>query len=736
MEEIVELRRQLEEERHRREAAETQRKEEQRRREVAEEAARDALPNTINGYLQDCHELWRAVRAVTDLSLTTQGDTTRPAGRKYPKRIIPWEDNFITRQRRVWERLSDSLSFGSSRVFPSSHQMQYVRSTLDPISSESGLRYVGRDIVENAVQKLVKEVSQDADLQVRLNLQGTISFESHTNLGSSRDETIEKAMSHVSLQPSGITGKGRGTRAAGQGRGQGGRADQFCIYRLTNEKRSPVVAIEYKAPHKLTQEIIVTGLTGEIVPDCDVINHDDDSAEYLAKWLMAAVVTQCFSYMIHHGLHDGYIFTGEVIIFLHIPDDPTIVYYHTCIPSLDVSQEDDDRLHRTAVAQIFAFILHAMATDLPPQTWHDAAAKLDTWAIEYVDILKKIPETARKPGVSPSPSAYKPRRWKEVERSPILTRARCVAGNADSNNQYRGDRNDDRGDLDPPSPTPPPQPNATRSSQRQVSKRTNKGSGTQSNSDDVGYRASIHEQPFCTHNCLLGLIRGENLDPTCPNIGSHQEKHIPREDFLHLIRAQLATDRGSNADCMPLHVKGSRGALFKIRLSSHGYTFVAKGMEEHNQKHLRNESRVYKHLSDLQGTYIPACMGELLLQLPYYYSGGEYTRMLLLSWAGRPLCEYVRSDNWPLFMQKATEAVRAFHQRHVLHGDAELRNLVYDKVEGRLMVVDLERATIRKPLGNISSNRKRKRGFQKNNAGDSYLREVCSLRGCMSRSVR
>lgn len=208
----------------------------------------------------------------------------------------------------------------------------------------------------------------------------------------------------------------------------------------------------------------------------------------------------------------------------------------------------------------------------------------------------------------------------------------------------------------------------------------------------------------------------------CLNVETHQKKHITRDTFIHLLRAQLAADRGSDADCTPLHVKGLRGVIFKIRLSSHRYTFVAKGMEEHNRKHLRNEGRVYKRLSDLQGTYIPVCMGELSLRLPYHYSGGKYTQKLLLGWGGRPLWDYIRLDTRSSLIQKATRALGQFHQRIVLHGDTELWNLVYDKVEDRLMVVNLERATIRKPLGKLSSNRNRnrKRGLEKSVADDTY----------------
>ena len=84
-------------------------------------------------------------------------------------------------------------------------------------------------------------------------------------------------------------------------------------------------------------------------------------------------------------------------------------------------------------------------------------------------------------------------------------------------------------------------------------------------------------------------------------------------------------------------MKGSRGALFKIRLSSHGYTLVAKGMEKAQRKHLVQESKVYDHLRPIQGSCIPVSLGVVNLELPYYYDAGIYFSMLFLSWAGRSL---------------------------------------------------------------------------------------------------
>ncbi|KAF2453055.1 hypothetical protein BDY21DRAFT_388289 [Lineolata rhizophorae] len=504
----------------------------------------------------------QAERAVLPTTLTgTRGDTTRPTGRLYPKRIIPWE-GFATRQRTIWEKLSNS-SFSSSRVFPSPHQLDYVRSMLAPVGCEASLRHVARSVVQDAVKKLVREVYHDPALQVQLNLRGIVTFES---------QFIEEGPVR-------------------------------CVYQQADGQN---------------------GLTGEILPD-DIINCDDESVEYLSKRLMAAVVTQCFSYMIRHGLQDGYIFTGEAVIFLHIPEDPTTVYYHICIPSLDVSEDDDDRLYRTALAQVFAFTLHALATDPPPQAWFDATAGLKTWAVEYVDILKKIPKTKRKPGQLPS--SYKTEKWEESACAPIPTPARCAQA------AETGPRHNDALDAES--------------------------------------QVSIKERPFCTHKCLLGLLYGSTLDPACPNMASHRKEHLPQDQFLHLIRTQLATDRGSDADCYPLYLKGSRGALFKVRLSSHGYTLIAKGMESH-QEHLNHERNMYTHALKVQGACIPVCVGKTSLLRPYYHSGGKYMHMLFLSWAGKPLFKYISPDNRSFYKRKAARALQGLHQQNVIHGDAAL----------------------------------------------------------------
>ncbi|GKU14031.1 unnamed protein product, partial [Fusarium langsethiae] len=368
MEELERLRKQLEEE--------------QRRREAAEKRASASQPLSLNSYLETCHTLRLAIDIVTDRSLTTQGDTTNPTGRFYPRRIVPW-DAFPTEQEKVWADLAFSPSFAAQSSFPSRHQLEYVESLLHPISSEIDLRNSERDVVENAVQKLVDATYADLTLRTHLGLNGTLTFESHTNLGIT-DVSLSESMDQVSLssRPSARTSRRR------KARGKGNRADQFCISRTSDGQRFPAVAIEYKAPHKLSCDEVVTGLVGEIQPDRDVINQEGEGFEFEARRLTTAVITQLFSYMIGKGTQYGYVCTGETYIFLHIPRDPSCVYYSVCIPSLDVEDDDENRLHRTAVAQVYAFVLQAIRSPLPSQAWHNAADQLDTWAVEYDDVLR------------------------------------------------------------------------------------------------------------------------------------------------------------------------------------------------------------------------------------------------------------------------------------------------------------------------------------------------------------
>ncbi|KAI0436899.1 hypothetical protein F4803DRAFT_556560 [Xylaria telfairii] len=256
------------------------------------------------------------------------------------------------------------------------HQLDYVASLIHPISSETGLRYFERDTAENAIQRLVDEAHNDKQLRVRLSTQGSVTFESYTSRAGKVDAVSESV-------------------------------DQSCIYRRSDGQNVPAPSIEYKAPHKLTRDEVVSGLREEIQPERDVINKGGKGFAFASRRLTAAVVTQLFSYMVDNGIQYGYVCTGETFIFLHIPDNPSIVYYSVCIPNQDV----------------------ALRSPPPSKAWYDRADGLDIWPIDFEDVLRDIPENERK---VPRKSPYRAQRWKGFTRSPIKTRSRCRPENSNA----------------------------------------------------------------------------------------------------------------------------------------------------------------------------------------------------------------------------------------------------------------------------------------------------------------
>ncbi|KAI1007270.1 hypothetical protein K3495_g953 [Podosphaera aphanis] len=108
-----------------------------------------------------------------------------------------------------------------------------------------------------------------------------------------------------------------------------------------------------------------------------------------------------FSFMVMAGLEYGCIWTGEAIIFLQVPEDPRTVFYHLSIPKENVRESTDwseesgtsNRLHLTAVGMMLAFTLQATMTPPRSNSWRlKAMRQLRTWNLDYMDLLKSMPE--------------------------------------------------------------------------------------------------------------------------------------------------------------------------------------------------------------------------------------------------------------------------------------------------------------------------------------------------------
>ncbi|UQC87560.1 uncharacterized protein CLUP02_13077 [Colletotrichum lupini] len=100
-------------------------------------------------------------------------------------------------------------------------------SLVSPISSETGIRNFQREIVDNAVQKLVDEACSNTRPRCDIGSQRTVTFGSHNHLRQTH-EALSAAMEHMPVERP-LNRKPR-RRARAKGNGE----DQFCIYHTSD----------------------------------------------------------------------------------------------------------------------------------------------------------------------------------------------------------------------------------------------------------------------------------------------------------------------------------------------------------------------------------------------------------------------------------------------------------------------------------------------------------------------
>ena len=743
-----------EEEQRRREEAECGREEEKRGREVAEEKTRKT---TLPEFLNACHVHLYLGLTVQDVKMSTQGNPANANNKIRPERIQAWED-FPVQQEAIWNDLMGS-DFILEQHFASLNSLEEAGETVRErmMSSELDLHHFQRDTAEDRISSIIKQLYNNPMLRQKFRLKGSVKFENHGNT-LSEEWRIEEGMQQMSVSGNQRRRSPRlqaqaertkppvsaGLAEPAAARPSHPRADQFCVYNTSSETqntehRIAAFIIEYKAPHKLTLGDIYEGLNDMELEEV-VRRRKTDSPQDHFRRLIAAVITQAFSYMVQAGLEYGCVCTGEAFIFLRVPYNPKTVYYFLSVPKGDVGETtgwvpDSDganRLHLTAVGQMLAFTLQALKTPPRNQNWRNReVGRLKKWKVIYDDLLIKV----RKYG-EPSSEYRAPRQNDFLRMSPVQLRprAKLTSSSRCRPSQDRSEPSDDEFDPDTPSrqsrrslPQPPPQAldPASRSSSGRDSRYGGKGG------------------QYCTQKCLLGLVEGGLLDKTCPNVWDHGGSHhrIDQPTFLDLMRKQLSKDL--DTDCEPVGVHGARGALFKVRLTSHGYILAAKCTVINFVCHLNQEAAIYKHLRPIQGVHVPVHLGNIDLDRPYFYEGiAKIVHMMFLSFGGKLISQRINGDNRLYLTERVERSIRAVHQLGVLHRDAMPRNILWNAEVGQAMIIDFERSEILKPravLGVISPNRKRKRvpeeGLNKQPEGrrDEFVREmrlaIVELRG-------
>jgi len=177
----------------------------------------------------------------------------------------------------------------------------------------------------------------------------------------------------------------------------------------------------------------------------------------------------------------------------------------------------------------------------------------------------------------------------------------------------------------------------------------------------------------------------------------------------HMLR-QLTQDPDA---CEPLgrQKQGARGALFKLTLESHGYTFVAKGTVVAFEVKLKHEGLVYRHLTEAQGELIPVYLKNISLTRAYFLDFKvRIVHMLLMSWGG----EQVEHSSTGWEVDAETTRKKLLHYG-VEHHDVRPPNVLRSSEGGKVILVDFERSEIWKrapALQEISPNKRRRLHFK------------------------
>jgi hypothetical protein len=449
--------------------------------------------------------------------------------------------------------------------------------------------------------------------------------------------------------------------------------------------------------------------------------------QYNSDRLVAAAVAQTFHYMIEGGLQYSYLTTGEAFVFLKIDwNHPNVLYYHLAEPGEEVRAHSDNSRHCTAVSQVLAFALLALASASNGQgARQGATGYMRTWNNDIESILHAIPASERKQ--TPPPSAFVPRNYKHVDRSPYLLRKGKIQGSstcrpedpgADEMQSPESSEEDSHIPDTPIQPKRRPLPRATKLPRRAG------GSGSSASGGQ--------SRPYCTQACLLGLLSGGYFDENCPNVSihrkgqSHRSHLITHNTWLRLLREQLARTLDDNVE--PLWKQGARGIMFKVTLEAYGYTVIAKGTVLAFLKDLQHEAVVYQRLQHLQGICVPVFLGSVDLKQPYYYDFQvRVIHMMFLSWGGERIGDCIAEDTRQERSQELVRSVHAIHSTGVIHGDIREPNALWNIERGQVMLIDFERAVLvsppqRMPLLSVQQGGKRKRSSDK----DSKLSPIKS----------
>ncbi|KAL6900007.1 hypothetical protein GGI43DRAFT_406048 [Trichoderma evansii] len=638
----------------------------------------ETQPQNLTSYLTACHTLHLQFKKGSCRSLITQKESLSWT---FPRRIIPWDLSFQSLQQSIWHRLLPGCYFTDQAMFSPPQRLENVRRSLTPVNSEASLQHFGHYTIENTIMEMLDRLMEDDILWNGLGLSDDIrvSMEADKDLGQVYEPMLQSSW-HKGAGELQLSMRNSHRKA----KRQGIWANRSCIYRQLDGETTPVFAIMHQLPHRLQLEEIDCGLASEIELVQDVIDKEGGDFKFASKTLVAATITQLYSYMVSKDIRYGCVSTGEAFIFCCISrNDPSNIYCTACVPGRDVQRDDPLRLHRTAAASLFALVLHALREKPLPELWYDSVKNLDAWTMGYDDLLDKV---RKMNAPRPKASSIQEQPWRGFDRSPLLAE------------QMRGRSDRKRGEE----------------IKHWIDNVSGQDVADGDFSESSAKKPTLQDQPFCSHKCLLGLMHRTQMDENCPNYEQHGFGHPDPDEFLSDLRKQLVREENTDANFIQLGTSMAHRSLFKMRQAAYGYTFVAK--EGKGIAHLWSEKLVYDEMQMYQGRHVPVCLGLLDLSKPRRGFRRQFNELLLLSWAGRPFQNCLRQISRDQVASKVEAILRALHDQGILYnGCFEPSNFLYDASRDEMMIVNFGESSTRFTDlpgvgGSYSMPKKRKRG--------------------------
>ncbi|KAL8652952.1 MAG: hypothetical protein Q9210_002386 [Variospora velana] len=658
-----------------------------------EENAKLVRQTTLRELLEFCHQyIDQRFVVETDPGKTTHGSITDPTGKLCPSFLEPWVD-FEEQQAAAFKTLESQLHPVDSdpvrRFSPLLHIQNLGQNWNKTIASELDLVAFQNQMVENFVGMVFSSVASAVNFANTSHILGQ-------NPGS---------LVGPEQNPSTAVAPIHDPKAEKEPVPQPFGADQLCVFRDQDGTTDLLLIEEYKAPHKLTNEVLRVALQGQsIINVTDVRDQNyipqEPNAKFLhgAQTLICMAAAQTYDYLLRGGCTHGCIVTGESIVFVKIKEeDTTRLLYYSTEPTLDAVHGASGEFHhsKTSIARLSSFCL--MAFESPPrnQEWRQAAkTKASTWTVDHEAFWTETPEKVleMQKKADRADTSYRGPNVLFSDRSPYPTRKNkprrpsrgCKTPTKGAKNDHQDSDQEEDGHDNMGSPKKSSTMKTAYGQYGKQGQQASRGSAT---------AGKQQQRQYCTQACLLGLVQGRMIDESCPNAGLHQrgkrgDTHSLRKSVLcDLLRQQLA--RTMDEHCQDLRLSGARGMLFKLSLAEQGYTFVAKATINRFIPCLQHEGRIYHRLRKLQGQLIPVCLGNIDLDIPWYGLGVELVHMLLMSYGGEPV-PYQTAET---HTQQAAEFETMIAAFGVQHEDMRSRNMLWNQEIGRVLFIDFERST-------------------------------------------